>query len=233
MGIQVRLEVAGIGGVGGWLARPEGPPRGGLVVLQEIFGVNAHMRAVTEGYARDGFLALAPALFDPVERDVELGYDEAGFEGGRALAAALGFDRALAIVDAAAARLRSLLAEASPGSGVAAVGFCWGGSLAFLANTRLGLPAVSYYGARTLPFLGEALKAPMLFHFGARDASIREADVEAHRHAQPEAGLHVYDAGHGFNRDVDPRHYDPDAARLAHSRTLDFLQRALTPAAAP
>ena len=233
MGTRVQLDVPGIGQVGGWLSRPEGPPRGALVVVQEIFGVNAHMRAVTDRYAREGLLALAPALFDPVERDAELAYDEAGFEGGRALAAALGFDRAVAIVDAAAARLRTLLAEApaGTGAGIAVVGFCWGGSVAYLANTRLGLPAVSYYGARTVPFLGEPLRAPMLFHFGARDHSIPPSDVEAHRRAHPGAGLHVYDAGHGFNRDVDPRHHDAAAARLAHARTLDFLQRASAPAA--
>ena len=236
MGTQVELEVPGIGGTGGWLARPEGRPRGALVVVQEIFGVNAHVRAVTDRYAAEGLLALAPALFDPVQRDAELAYDEAGFAAGRALAAELGFERAVAIVDAAAARLRSLLDAAAPGGdqaagGVAVVGFCWGGSVAFLANTRLGLPAVSYYGARTVPFLGEALRAPMLFHFGARDASIPEAGIEAHRRAQPGAELHVYDAGHGFNRDVDPRHHDPASARLAHARTLDFLQRAFAAAA--
>ena len=233
MGTRVRLEVPRIGGVGGWLARPEAAPLGGLVVVQEIFGVNAHIRAVTERYARDGLLALAPALFDPVERDAELAYDEAGFKSGRALASALGFDRAVAIVEAAAAQLRTLLSEEASGhrTGVGVVGFCWGGSVAYLANTRLGLPAVSYYGARTVPFLGEPLKAPMLFHFGVRDQSIPEADIDAHRRAQPDAGLHVYDAGHGFNRDVDPRHYDEASARLAHRRTLDFLQRAFAPAA--
>lgn len=246
MGARVKLQVPGIGEVGGWLARPEGPPTGGVVVLQEIFGVNAHMRAVTDRYAREGLLALAPALFDPVERDVELAYDEAGFEGGRALAAALGLDRAVAVAGAAASTLAALLAappSAVPatsgpadhatgqeaGGRVAAVGFCWGGSVAFLANTRLGLPAVSYYGARTLPVLDEPLRAPMLFHFGARDHSIPPADIAAHRRAHPHAELHVYDAGHGFNRDVDPRHHDPASARLAHVRTLDFLQRAFRP----
>ncbi len=235
MGTRTRLEVPGIGEIGGWLARPEAAPRGGLVVVQEIFGVNAHMRAVTERYARDGLLALAPALFDPVERDTELAYDEAGFEGGRALAASLGFDRAVAIVEAAAAQLRTLLAEEAPdrGAAVGVVGFCWGGTVAYLANTRLGLPAVSYYGARTVPFLDEPLRAPMLFHFGARDHSIPEADIEAHRRAKPEAEVHVYDAGHGFNRDVDPRHHDEASARQAHRRTLDFLQRSLAPAARP
>ena len=234
MGTRTRLEVPGIGEIGGWLARPEAAPLGGLVVVQEIFGVNAHMRAVTDRYARHGLLALAPALFDPVERDAELGYDQAGFEGGRALAAALGFDRAVAIIAAAASQLRTLLCEEAPAAppGIGVVGFCWGGTVAYLANTRLGLPAVSYYGARTVPFLDEPLRAPMQFHFGARDHAIPEADVDAHRRARPEAELHVYDAGHGFNRDVDPHHHDEASARLAHARTLDFLHRALAPGAA-
>lgn len=233
MGTQVRLDVPGMGEVGGWLARPDCAPWGALVVVQEIFGVNPHMRAVTDRYAREGLLALAPALFDPVERDAQLAYDEAGFEGGRALAAALGFERAVAIVEAAAAWLRASVppSPADPAGRAAVVGFCWGGTVAYLANTRLGLPAVAYYGARTVPFLHEGLRAPMQFHFGTRDHSIPAADVDAHRRAHPGAELHVYDAGHGFNRDVDPRHHDPDSARLAHARTLEFLRRALAPAA--
>jgi carboxymethylenebutenolidase len=228
MGLRGTLEVPGIGEVGTWLARPDATPRCGVVVVQEIFGVNAHMRAVSDRYARDGLLALAPALFDPVERDAQLAYDEAGFETGRALAAALGFERAVAIVAAAATQLRTLLAESAPDASgtVGVVGFCWGGSVAWLANTRLGLPAVSWYGARTVPFLDEPMRAPMQFHFGVRDHSIPAADVEAHRKAQPAAELYLYDAGHGFNRDVDPRHHDAASARLAHERTLDFLHRA-------
>jgi carboxymethylenebutenolidase len=229
MDTRSTLEVPGIGRVGAWLAQPDAAPHGAVVVVQEIFGVNAHMRSVASRYAREGLLAIAPQMFDPVERDVELGYDESGFESGRALAQALGFDRAVAIVDAAARTLRTLMSEeAAPGraASVGVVGFCWGGSVAFLANTRLGLPAVSYYGARTVPFLDEPLRAPMQFHFGARDHAIPAADIEAHRARLPDAEIHVYDAGHGFNRDVDPRHHDPASARLAHARTLAFLAAA-------
>ena len=226
MGTRTAIEVPGIGTVGGWLAEPSRPLRGALVVIQEIFGVNAHMRSVTGRYARDGFLALAPALFDPVERDVELAYDESGFEHGRALAAALGFERAVAVIDAAATALRALADDAGA-QRIGVVGFCWGGSVAYLGNTRLGLPALSYYGARTVPFLDEPLRAPMLFHFGARDHSIPARDVEAHRRAKPDAASHVYAAGHGFNRDVDPGHFDADSARLAYGRTLDFFENAL------
>lgn len=211
------------GTVDGWRADPlHGAPLGALVVVQEIFGANEHVRSVVERYAAEGYVALAPDMFAPVQPRVELDYGEDGFARGRELAAALGFERAVDIVDAAARLLRE------EGHAVAAVGFCWGGSVAFLANTRLGLPAVSYYGARTVPFLGEALRAPMLFHFGADDPSIPPADIQAHRERQPGATFHVYEgAGHAFNRDVDPRHHHPASATLAHRRTLKFLEAAL------
>src|SRR5690606_7026297 len=217
MGEQVEIEVPGSGRVGGWLARPGGAPRGALVVIQEIFGVNAHMRAVADGYAGEGYLALAPALFDPVERDVELGYDEDGFKHGRGLVQALGAERALAIVEAAAARLRAELGDASDdGARIGAVGFCWGGTLALLANTRLGMPAVSYYGARNVQYLDEPLRAPMMFHFGGQDTSIDAEAIELHRRKLADAAVYVYpDAGHAFNRDVDPNAFEPASARLA------------------
>lgn len=209
--------------VDGWLAEPQGAPRGALVVLQEIFGVNAHIRSVTERFAAHGFRALAPALFDPVQGDVELGYDEAGFAKGRGLVQQLGFERAVDIVAAATRRLQS------DGAQVGAVGYCWGGSVAFLANTRLGLPAVSYYGARTMPVLDEKLRAPMLFHFGAQDASTPPQDIEAHRAAHPNAEFCVYaDAGHAFNRDVDPRHFHAEIAQQALRRTLAFFEAHLS-----
>lgn len=233
MGEQVEIEVPGIGRVRGWVARPETPPRGALVVIQEIFGVNAHMRGVADGYAGDGYLALAPALFDPVERDVELDYDEEGFRRGRELVQALDMDRALAIVNATAGWLRAALGDAeaagtADGGRVGAVGFCWGGTVAYLANTRLGLPAVSYYGARNAPYLDEALRAPMMFHFGGEDPSIDAGTIALHRKKHPDAPVHVYpDAGHAFNRDVDPKAYDPASARLAHERTLQLFADAL------
>ncbi|NZA25908.1 dienelactone hydrolase family protein [Luteimonas sp. SJ-92] len=222
MGRDIAISTAH-GTVGGWRADPpHGAPLGGLVVIQEIFGVNAHMRSVVERYAAEGYVALAPALYDPVERNVELDYGENGFAHGRELATALGFDRAVQLVSAAAAVLQG------EGHKTAAIGFCWGGSVAFLANTRLGLPAVSYYGARTVPFLDELLRAPMLLHFGADDASIASQDIAAHRQRLPDAQIHVYEgAGHGFNRDVDPRHYHAASAALAHRRTLTFLEQAL------
>lgn len=206
------------GPVRAWRAEPSGPSRGAVLVIQEIFGVNAHIRSVADRFATAGFVALAPAVFDPVERDVELAYDKPDFERGRALVTALGTDRA---VDVLAAAVHLLHSE---GLRVGVVGFCWGGSLAFLCNTRLGLPTVSYYGARSLPFLDEPARRPLMFHFGERDASIPAADIELHRQKQPRAQVFVYpDAGHAFNRDVDIHAYEPASAALAWQRTLDFL----------
>lgn len=215
MGHEIALDTPS-GRVCAWRADPVAQPTGGLVVVQEIFGVNGHVRSLVERYCAEGWVALAPELFDPIEHGVELGYDAAGVEKGRALAEELGFDRAVAIVGAAAAKLHD------EGLAVAAVGFCWGGTVALLSNTRLALPAVSYYGGRSVPFLGEALRAPMLFHFGEHDPIIPPDDVARHRAAYPEAPMHLYPAGHGFHCDERPD-YHPESARLAHRRTMEFL----------
>jgi carboxymethylenebutenolidase len=215
MGQWIPLETPA-GPIQAWRAEPATPAHGALVVVQEIFGVNAHIRSVVERFAEHGWIALAPALFDPVEPGVELDYDTDGAAKGRELTAALGFERAVALVDAAAQALRA------EGHAVGVVGYCWGGSVAFLANTRLGLAAVSYYGGRTVPFLDEPLRAPMLFHFGERDPIIPAEAVATHRVKQPAATLHVYPAGHGFNCD-QRADFDPDSAALALQRTLAFF----------
>jgi carboxymethylenebutenolidase len=177
---------------------------------------------VTERLATEGFVALAPSLFDPVEPGVELGYGEAETQRGVDLRNRVGFDRAIDVVAAAAEFLQS------EGLRTGVVGFCWGGSVSFLANTRLGLPAVSYYGARSVPFLDEAARAPLMFHFGSRDKSIPPGDIELHRAKQPSAHIFEYaDADHAFNRDVDNSHYHAASAALAWRRTLDFLAESL------
>ena len=216
MGRDIAFDTP-FGSVGGWRSDPIGAPRGALVVVQEIFGVNAHMRGVADRYAAEGFVALAPAYFDPVER---------GVEHGRGLIGALGLDRANDITGAAAKLLQQ------EGLHVGVVGFCWGGTVAFLANLRLGLPAVSYYGARNVRVLeerglDEPLRAPMQFHFGEHDRSISAADVELHRRKLPDADINVYPAGHAFDREVDPQVFDAASARLAHTRTLAFFDTAL------
>jgi carboxymethylenebutenolidase len=204
------------GPIRAWLARPEQPPLGAVVVVQEIFGVNPHIRRVADQFAQAGFTALAPSLFDPVQPGVSLGYDETGVALGRDYAASLGFEHALQIVSASARWLRE------SGHRVGVVGFCWGGTVAMLANTRQGLASVTYYGGRSVPFLNEPARAPMLFHFGEQDPLIPPDDVQKHRDHHPDAIVHTYPAGHGFN--CDERHdYAPESAALAWERTTAFL----------
>jgi carboxymethylenebutenolidase len=210
------------GPVRAWRAEPPGPSKGAVLVIQEIFGVNPHIRGVADRLADAGFVALAPALFDVVERGVELAYSDAEMQRGRALVGTLGTERAMDVLGAAAETLQM------EGQRVGAVGFCWGGTLAFLCATRLSLPAVEYYGARSVSFLDETATAPLMFHFGADDPSIPDEALDQHRRKQPQAQLFVYDgAGHAFNRDVDPKVHAPAAAALAWQRTVDFLETQL------
>jgi carboxymethylenebutenolidase len=220
MGQHIQLNTSRMHCIGAYLAKAEGTPKGGLVVVQEIFGVNAHMRDVVDRYAALGYTAIAPAFFDHVESGVELGYDEAGYARGRELIGEIGLD--LAVDDVASA------AEAISSAGkIGCVGYCWGGTVALLAAIRLGLPAVSYYGSRNPAFLEQKPKAPVQFHFGERDASIPPEAIARHRAALPDAEIYVYPAGHAFNRDVDPKAYDEGSAKLALERALAFFDRNL------
>jgi carboxymethylenebutenolidase len=207
--------------IGAYRADPEGKPKAGLVVVQEIFGVNHHIRAVADRYAALGYLAVAPALFDRVERGVELDYTPEGVGKGRSLLGGLSAEQSLTDIAAAAA----VAAEAGP---VGLVGYCWGGRLAYLAACRLDgvAAAVGYYGGRIVDFLGETPQAPLLLHFGERDAHIPLSEVEAIRAAHPELPIHVYAADHGFNCD-ERASYDKPSADLALERTLAFFERHL------
>jgi carboxymethylenebutenolidase len=208
------------GRISAWHAKPHVAPRGAVIVVQEIFGLNSHIRQVADRFANYGYVAVAPALFDLVHPGTELGYDEAGVARGREIAAELGFNGALDGVRGAFDLLESEYK-------VGVVGFCWGGSVAFLANTRLGLPAVSYYGGRTVPLLGERPKAPLMLHFGESDPIIPPEDVQKHRDALSSAEIHVWPgAGHGFNCD-QRADYNPEVAQQALTRTLGFLQKNL------
>lgn len=200
------------------LARPGHANGHGLVVIQEVFGVTAHIRAVADDYATHGYTVLAPRVFDRIEAGVELACDDAGMARGRELVAQLGFDAPLRDVRAAA---DWLLAHGC--TAVAVIGYCWGGAIAYLSATRLGLPAVSYYGRLVPQFLHERPQAPLLFHFGERDALIPNAAVDAIARRLPQVPLHRYPAGHAFNRLGDP-HGDPACAALAKERTLAFLR---------
>lgn len=219
MGQQIQLNTSRMQCIGAYVARA-GRPRGGLVVVQEIFGVNAHIRSVADRFAAEGYTAIAPAFFDHVESGVELGYDAEGIRRGRQLAGEIAFE--LAIEDVASAA--EAIASAGP---IGCVGYCWGGTVAFLAATRLGMPAVSYYGARNVQFLDETPRAPVMFHFGSRDRSIPPEAVERHRQAMPDAEVHTWPAGHAFNRDVDPDAYEGSSAQQALDLTLAFFARHL------
>jgi len=199
-----------------FVARPEGEPRGCVVVAQEIFGVNEHIRWVLAAqYAHAGYLAVAPAFFDRLEHHVELTYTAEGTHRGRTLVDALGMDAPLRDI-------RAAQQQVGAGLPTGVVGFCWGGTVAYLAATRLGLPAVGYYGGRTLPFLHEQLQAPAMLHFGERDALIPMDAVRRISTAHPQAACHLYPAGHGFNRHGHPD-WHVDSAHTALERTLAFF----------
>lgn len=209
--------------IGAWRAMPTGRCLGGIVVVQEIFGVNAHIRAVVERFAAAGYCAIAPDFFDHVEDNVQLDYDSAGIARGRALVSELDIDDVIADVGSAASAI------ASAGK-IGVVGYCWGGTIALVSAIRLGLPAVSYYGSRNVAWLDRACDAPLQFHFGANDASIPAQAIERHRQAYSQAEVHVYPAGHGFNCNLRAD-FDAASAALAEQRTLDFLRAHLDKAA--
>ncbi|MEO6079439.1 MAG: dienelactone hydrolase family protein [Steroidobacteraceae bacterium] len=201
-----------------WLAPAVGPPRGALVVLQEIFGVNSHIRAVTDGYAADGYVCIAPSLFDRVRRGVELGYGPEQVELGKGYVLQIPEEKLLLDIQACI----NVVRHAGP---VAVIGYCWGGSLAHLAACELSIrAAVDYYGTRTVQNLHRRTRAPVLYHFGDRDKTIPPDAIEKIRAADPGGEFHVYPADHGFNCDQRAS-FDAAAAQLARERTLAFLAR--------
>ena len=223
MGQRLTLTADDGHSLGAYRADASGTARGGIVVLQEIFGVNIHIRDVCDGFAADGFTCIAPALYDRSSRkDCELDYNAENRTLGRKLREEFSWDDTVRDVAAAVAVL------AGEGLTVGSVGYCWGGSISFLAGVRLEVSAaVVYYGGQIIPYKDETARCPMLMHFGEHDAGIPLSDVEQIRAAQPQAAIHVYDAGHGFNCDRRGA-YDEASAKLARQRTLEFLNTHLT-----
>lgn len=204
-----------------YVARPADQPKAGLVVVQEIFGVNEHIRGVADGFAKDGYLAIAPALFDRVEPGIELGYDKDDIAEGRAIRAKITWDQAMSDVSAALGFLA--------GAGKAGViGYCWGGSVAWLAATRLNpAAAVCYYGGNIYECRNEKPSCPVMFHFGEEDAGIPQDQVTEIGKAHPKQELFTYPgAGHGFNCEMRGS-YHPASAAIARERTLAFLGRTI------
>ncbi len=223
MGQTINLNTTTMHCITAYLAKPTGKPKGGIVVIQEIFGVTAHIRSVADRFAEQGYTVVAPAFFDHLESGVELTYDRAGYAKGKQLVTELGFDRALEDVASAAESISSA-------GKIGAVGYCWGGTVALLSAIRLGLPAVSYYGARNLPFLHEVPQAPVLFHFGEKDPNIPPDAIAKHRAAMPQMDVFTYPhADHAFNRDGSSA-YHAASAKLALQRTLAFFDQHLASA---
>ena len=212
-----------------FVARPTGAPRGAVVVLQEIFGVNDHIRAVTERYAAEGYLAVAPATFARVQPDVELGYTDADMATGMTLKTRVENRPGAGVLSDVQTAIEYAALEAGGSVGAAKVGivgFCWGGLLAWRAACELrGLAAaVCYYGGG---MTNEAESArtpgcPVLAHFGKRDHFISESSVHTFAKAQPGVQVHLYDADHGFNCDQRGSYNQP-AADQARERTHAFF----------
>ena len=198
-------------------AMPAGnKPRGGLLLIQEIFGVNSHIRGVADGFATEGYAVMAPALFDRGSPKFEVGYTPEDIAAGREMRAKVGWDEAVLDMAATVEALK-------PHGKVGAVGYCWGGSLAWLTATRIGMAAsVCYYGGQIAMFKGESPKNPVMMHFGEKDHGIPLTDVEAIRAAHPTAQVFTYPAGHGFNCD-QRGDFDSASSALARQRTVTFL----------
>ncbi|NJD31899.1 MAG: dienelactone hydrolase family protein [Gammaproteobacteria bacterium] len=201
-----------------YVVRPEVTPRGAIVVVQEVFGVNSHIRRVVEQYAAQGYVAIAPALFDRFEKNVELGYDSPGLQQGIAYMMKTTNEGTLADLNAA---IRAVEHDGNVGM----VGYCWGGRATYLSACHSNIAAgVAYYGGGMAQLLPDTPRCPMMFHFGERDSHIPLADVEKIRAAYPSGVYHLYPAGHGFNCS-ERADFDAPSAHLAFDRTIEFFRK--------
>ncbi|HEX7416518.1 MAG TPA: dienelactone hydrolase family protein [Steroidobacteraceae bacterium] len=203
-----------------WLAAPPARPRAAIVVVQEIFGVNSHIRAVTDGYAAAGYVAIAPALFDRVRRGIELGYSAADMQEGQGYVKQLQRGQTLADLSAA-------IAVVKHAGRVGVVGYCWGGTIAYMAACELPIAcAVAYYGGSITKELAKHPKCPVMYHFGELDKHIPASDIAKIKAAHPQGEFHTYPAEHGFNCE-QRESYDAASARLARERSLAFFAKHL------
>jgi carboxymethylenebutenolidase len=226
MGKFIDLKAADGFSFPAYLAQPQGKARGAVVVLQEIFGVNSHIRQVTDGYAADGYLAIAPATFHRVKQAVDLGYTADDISAGAALKAKVEALPAPGVLQ----DVQAAIDYAAQAGKVGIVGYCWGGLLTWRAACLLGglSAAVPYYGGgSTLPAeIARKPKVPVMAHFGDQDQHITMDTVRAFEQAHPEVEVHVYTANHGFNCDQRGS-YNAGAAATARERTLDHFRRHL------
>jgi carboxymethylenebutenolidase len=219
MGQQVTIKAADGHELGAYFSEPEGKARGGLVVVQEAFGVNAYVRSVCDAYSADGYACMAPAIYDRQERDVVLDDYESpeALARARELRAKLDWTKVLSDVDAAVQRLGEF-------GRVGVVGYCVGGSIAWLAALKLDIAAASaYYGRDIVDFLARRPRCPAILHFGEYDHMIPLDDIARIRKAYPEIPAYVYPAGHGF--DGLGARGDALCAGLARDRTLALFRK--------
>jgi carboxymethylenebutenolidase len=218
----VRLRAADGHELSAYIALPAGEPIAALVVIQEIFGVNAHIRSVADGYAKDGFLCVAPALFDRIQPGVELGYSDEDVQTARSMIPKLNFAKAVEDIQAAVE-----YAASASGKNAGVIGYCLGGTLAWLSATRLRpTAAVGYYAGGIGNFAAEKPTCPVMFHFGSQDTHIPASEVEKVKAAHPEVEIYWYDAGHAFNCEPRPN-YNAAAAKGARERSVEFLKKHL------
>lgn len=215
MGKMVRLKAADGHELDAYVAEPQGQPKGGIVVVQEIFGVTNHIKRIAGQYAAQGYKAVAPAMFDRIERNITLDYKD--IQQGIAYMQKLQWPNTLADLEAAAAEARSA-------GSAAVVGYCWGGTVAHVAASELDIDAaVSYYGGGVAKMLDKEPRCPIVYHFGDQDHSIPLPDVEKIRSRYPGRAVHVYPgAQHGFNCD-ERASYSAADAKLAFERSVAFL----------
>lgn len=222
MGTSVQLRSADGFEFSAYQSLPDGQPKAGIVVIQEVFGVNSHIREVADGYAGQGYAVVAPQIFDRAEPNVELGYDESDMGRGIELAfQKLEMPNTLADIQAA-------VNHASQYGKVGVVGYCFGGLLTWLSACGVdGVAAASsYYGGGVAGVAEQTPGCPVIMHFGELDAHIPMTDVDKVKAAQPDVPVYVYNADHGFNCDHRAS-YDAASAALARERTLEFFSQNL------
>ena len=222
MGKFITLSASDGHAFSAYRADPAGQPRGAVVVIPEIFGVNSHIQAVADSYAADGYRVIAPAMFDRVQKNYDTGYSQPEIQAGVAIMQKLDWQQSMLDVEAA-------ITEAKQAGKVGIVGYCYGGTVAWVAAGRLGglACATPYYGGGMPGFIGEAPKVPTMCHFGELDQSPTLEQAKAIAAAHPSITAHYYaGAGHGFNCDHRGS-WNADAAKLARERTLEFFRRHL------
>lgn len=221
MGKHFSLTTSDSHTLAAYRADPSGKPKGAMVVAQEIFGVNSHIRNVCDRLAAHGYVAVAPALFDRFVRDFQSGYSADEVAHARSYLGKIDWPKMLLDIQAGIDDVKAM-------GPVGVIGFCMGGSAAFLAATRLtGVSAaVAYYGGQIVKFADEMPKCPVQMHFGETDASIPMSDVEIIKEKRKDCEIFTYPAGHGFYCDERASFHDA-SAKLAWQRTLDFLAKNL------